>query len=162
MNKFLKFLLPATSSWRKRFLLILMFGLADYLVTLSMCTNPEYEANALASFLMRSYGIFPGLTITFLLLNVMPMYFTTVLISRMITPANGKWIVGVTADGLLAWYCGGGHMYAISTWFRSADEMRYIGTVLYLLLALLLNFNAIHAGIAAYHANRNKTTPSNT
>jgi hypothetical protein len=145
-----RYLIPAGRSWQKRLLLVLAFVFMDYLVTAMLCRSPQNEATVPVAAWMRMYGIFPGLTAFFLLNAVIPLYAVITFVSHIAAHVKyERWVIGLAADLAFAVYIGGGRMYAVGTWlFNGAQSMWYIGTVLYLLLAFLINISAVKAALS--------------
>jgi hypothetical protein len=98
------------------------------------------EANPHVRAFMENYGIFWGLTIFDLLINL-PIYLILCFNSHfIILPAQLSKIVEPMVDVILAWFLAGAHFNGATSWFWDAPDLirQTIGFGIYLFIAMIL------------------------
>ena len=132
--------IPRNNAWMKRIILASVFIFFDYASTLAFCRNSYEEANPLARVFMENLGIFSGLTLFVLLVNV-PIYVTLSIDSHLVRlPSRIAVPFAVFVDVVFAWWIAGAHFVGGSSWFWAAPDLarQVLGATLYLGLALVL------------------------
>jgi hypothetical protein len=132
--------IPRNNAWMKRIILASAFIFFDYASTLVFCRNFQEEANPLARLFMENLGIFLGLTLFVLLINV-PIYVTLSVDSHVVRlPSRLAVPFGVLVDVAFAWWIGGAHFLGGSSWFWVAPDLtrQVLGAILYLGLAFVM------------------------
>ncbi len=132
--------IPRNNRWMKRIVLVLAFVIFDYVSTLAFCRNLYEEANPLARVFMENLGIFSGLTLFVVLINI-PVYLTLSIDSHVVKlPSKLGVPFEILVDVVFAWWIAGLHFGGGSSWFwTGSDLMRQgLGAALYLCLAVLL------------------------
>ncbi len=133
-------LFPEKNHWVKRICLVFAFIFFDYFVTLLFCHFPQQEANMYARGFMQLFGIPLGLTLFVWVANF-PIYATLSLDSHIVRfPSKIAAFVEVFMDLIFAWFVAGLHFRGGTSWFWSSSELvrQFLGTVLYLVIALLI------------------------
>jgi hypothetical protein len=131
---------PRNNAWMKRIILAFAFILFDYASTLAFCRNFYEEANPLARLFMENLGIFSGLTLFVLLVNV-PIYVTLSVDSHVVKlPSKLAVPFEIFVDIAFAWWIAGVHFVGGSSWFWAAPDLvrQALGTTLYLGAAFVL------------------------
>ena len=112
-----KYLVPKNNVWLKRAGLMFGFILLDYLVTLLFIKSPLEEGNLLVRTFMQNYGIFLGLTIFDILINL-PIYLIVCFNSHFVAlPPKFSKFVDPIIDVFLAWFVAGYHYSGATSWF---------------------------------------------
>lgn len=135
-----KYLVPKNNIWSKRMCLLFGFILLDYFATLAFCTTPMEEANLHLRAFMENCGIFLGLTIFDVLINL-PIYLILCFDSHFISlPARLSRIVEPLVDVVLAWFLAGAHFNGATSWFWAAPDLirQIAGFGIYLFIAMIL------------------------
>jgi hypothetical protein len=118
-----KYLIPKNNIWLKRAGLIFCFILFDYLSTLIFITSPIQEGNLLVRQFMETYGIFLGLTIFDVLINI-PIYMIICFNSHFSSlPSRFARIADPLIDVFLAWFVAGYHYSGATSWFWTGPDM---------------------------------------
>ena len=136
-----KFLVPKNNLWLKRAGLLFGFILLDYLATLIFINAPVEEGNLLVRYFMETYGIFWGLTIFDVLINI-PVYLIICLNSHFFTlPSNLSRIMDPIIDAFLAWFVAGYHYNGATSWFWAASGFtrQVTGFVIYFSIILVVS-----------------------
>lgn len=136
-----KYLIPKNNMWLKRGGLLFGFILLDYLATLIFINSPIQEGNLLVRGFMETYGIFWGLTIFDILINI-PIYLIICFNSHYISlPSNVSKIADPIVDIFLAWFVAGYHYSGATSWFWTTHDMtrQITGFVLYISIALVVS-----------------------
>jgi len=136
-----KYLIPKNNLWLKRTGLLFGFVLLDYLATLLFINAPIEEGNLLVRYFMETYGIFWGLTIFDLLINV-PVYLIICLNSHfVILPSTLSKIMDPIIDAFLAWFVAGYHYNGGTSWFWPASGFtrQLTGFFIYFSMMLLVS-----------------------
>jgi len=132
--------IPRNNAWMKRMILASAFIFFDYTSTLVFCRNFQEEANPLARLFMQNLGIFSGLTLFVVLINV-PIYMTFSVDSHLVKlPSRLATPLGVLVDVAFAWWIGGAHFVGGSSWFWVAPDLvrQIMGATLYLGFAFVM------------------------
>ena len=118
-----KYLVPKNNVWLKRAGLLFGFIMLDYLVTLIFIKSPLDEGNILVRSFMQNYGIFLGLTIFDLLINL-PIYLIICFNSHFVAlPPKFSKFVDPTIDVFLAWFVAGYHYSGATSWFWTTPHL---------------------------------------
>lgn len=131
---------PRNNGWMKRIILASTFIFFDYASTLTFCRNVYEEANPLARLFMENLGIFSGLTLFVLLINV-PIYVILSVDSHMVRlPSKLAVPFEVFVDIAFAWWIAGVHFVGGSSWFGAVPNLarQALGAGLYLSVAFAL------------------------
>lgn len=134
-----RYLVPKNNLWLKRVGILIGFTLLDYLATLLFITTPIEEGNLLVRAFMESYGIFLGLTIFDILINI-PIYLILCFNSHFVTiPPKLSKIVDPVVDLFLAWFVAGHHYNGATSWFWTAPDLtrQLTGFSIYLLFVTI-------------------------
>jgi hypothetical protein len=134
-----KYLVPKNNIWLKRMCLVFGFILLDYFATLAFCTTPMEEANPHVRFFMDNYGVFWGLTIFDLLINL-PIYLILCFNSHVVSlSAHLSKIVDPIVDVFLGWFLAGFHFNGATSWFWTAPDLirQITGFGIYLFIAMI-------------------------
>ena len=134
-----RYLVPKNNLWLKRAALLFGFTLLDYITTLLFITTPIEEGNLLVRAFMESYGIFLGLTIFDLLINI-PIYLILCFNSHFVSlPQKLSKITDPVIDVFLAWFVAGHHYNGATSWFWTAPELirQLTGFSIYLVIAAI-------------------------
>ncbi|MDG6223435.1 MAG: hypothetical protein IAX21_02820 [Candidatus Bathyarchaeota archaeon] len=116
-----KYLIPKNNIWLTRAGLLFGFILLDYLFTLIFINAPYEEGNLLVRYFMETYGIFWGLTIFDILINI-PVYLIICMNSHLAPlPSKLSKIVDPIIDAFLAWFVAGYHYNGATSWFWAAS-----------------------------------------
>ncbi|MCW4014997.1 MAG: hypothetical protein NWF06_01370 [Candidatus Bathyarchaeota archaeon] len=137
--RYRKYLIPKNNLWLKRAALLFGFILLDYLATLIFINAPIEEGNILVRNFMETYGIFWGLTIFDILINI-PIYFIICFNSHFVSlPSNLSKIADPIIDVFLAWFVAGYHYSGATSWFWATPSLtsQLVGFSLYLSIALV-------------------------
>jgi len=128
------------NTWVQRMLLLSLFILLDYLVTLLMITYPNQEANLLARSFMETFGVGFGLTIFSLLIN-MPIYLILGLLAFYPQPLSIATSPFACSglDVAFAWFVAGTHFSGALSWILIGPSLLYqlTGAGLYLLILFI-------------------------
>jgi hypothetical protein len=130
------YLIPKNDLWLKRAGLLLGFILLDYLTTLIFIHTPSEEGNLLVRAFMENYGIFLGLTIFDVLINL-PIYLILCLNSHFVAmPSHMSKIVNPVIDIFFAWFVAGYHYSGATSWFWTSPDLirQTVGFSIYLLI----------------------------
>jgi hypothetical protein len=123
-------------------LLLALFILLDYIITLSLVSNPSEEANVLARSCMETLGIGFGLTIFSLLINL-PVFLILGLLA--FYPGCLGFVASRSAtvglDIAFAWFVAGAHFSGALSWIVSGPSLLYqiTGGALYLDVLFVLS-----------------------
>ena len=132
--------IPRNNAWMKRIILASAFIFFDYASTLAFCRNFYEEANPIARVFMENLGIFSGLTLFVLLVNV-PIYVTLSIDSHLVRlPSRIAVPFAVFVDVVFALWIAGVHFVGGSSWFWAAPDLarQVLGATLYLGFAFVL------------------------
>jgi len=123
-------------------LLLALFILLDYIITLSLVSNPTEEANVLARGFMEMFGVALGLTIFSLLINL-PVFLILSLLAFYprfsdFTPSRFA-IPGL--DIAFAWFVAGTHFSGALGWIMNGPTLLFqlTGAALYLDILFVLS-----------------------
>jgi hypothetical protein len=120
---FREYLVPKNNVWLKRAYLLFGFILLDYLVTLLFITSPLDEGNLLVRSFMQNYGIFWGLTLFDVIINL-PIYLIICFNSHFVAlPPKFAKIVDPIIDVFLAWFVAGYHYSGATSWFWTSPHL---------------------------------------
>ena len=123
------------SVWSQRMLLLTLFILIDYIITLLLVSYPGEEANVLARSFMETFGIPFGLTIFSLLVNL-PIFLVLGLLA--LCPRYLSFTQSAFAtpglDVAFAWFVAGTHFNGALSWIVPGPSLLYqiTGAALYL------------------------------
>lgn len=134
------YLIPKNNIWLKRAGLLFGFILLDYLSTLFFINAPLEEGNLLVKYFMETFGIFWGLTIFDILINI-PVYLIICMNSHFVQlPSKISKIVDPIIDAFLAWFVAGYHYNGATSWFwlTSGFTRQVAGFVIYFSFMLLV------------------------
>lgn len=121
--------------WFQRMLLLSLFILLDYVITLLLISYPNEEANMLARGFMEDFGVAFGLTIFSLLVNL-PVFLVLGLLafySRYLSFAASPFATP-GLDIAFAWFVAGTHFSGALSWVMNGPSLLYqfMGAALYL------------------------------
>jgi hypothetical protein len=137
---FLRFFAPKNRLWAKRILLVFLFVLFDYAVTVAFCSSPSDEGNLIARGFMEAYGIAFGLALFDFLINV-PVYAILCLDSHLPDlPPQWSKIANAFTDFILALFVAGLHFHGGMSWlfvFPNFSASAF-GATTYITLAVAL------------------------
>lgn len=121
--------------WFQRMLLLALFILLDYIITLLLVSYPSEEANMFARSFMGAFGITFGLTIFSLLVNL-PVFLILGLLA--FYPRSSSFVASPFAtpglDIAFAWFVAGAHFSGALSWIVHGSNLLYqiTGAALYL------------------------------
>ncbi|MGQ9565208.1 MAG: hypothetical protein ACUVT5_01500 [Candidatus Bathyarchaeales archaeon] len=131
--------------WSKRMLLLSLFILLDYLVTLVMISYPHEEANSLARIFMETFGVTVGLTFFSVLVNL-PIYIILGIFTFYPQPLGfaSSPLACSSLDIVFAWFVAGAHFSGALSWVLIGPSLLYqsIGAGLYLFLLFVVNWKS--------------------
>jgi hypothetical protein len=133
------YLVPKNNLWLKRACLLFGFILLDYLATLLFISTPIEEGNLLVRTFMENYGIFLGLTIFDILINL-PIYLILCFNSHFGTlPPRVSKIIDPVIDVFLGWFVAGYHYSGATSWFWTTPYLmrQTTGFFIYVLIAII-------------------------
>ncbi|MCW4035377.1 MAG: hypothetical protein NWF03_08450 [Candidatus Bathyarchaeota archaeon] len=134
-----KYLVPKNNIWLTRAVLLFGFILLDYLVTLIFINNPMEEGNILVRTFMENYGIFVGLTLFDIIINI-PIYLIITFNSHFAAlPPKLSKIAEPIIEVFLAWFVAGYHYSGATSWFWNSPNMirQFTGFSIYITFALI-------------------------
>ena len=137
---FAKYFVPKNNIWLKRAGLLFGFILLDYLCTLLFINTPIQEGNVLVRHFMETYGIFWGLTIFDVLINI-PVYLIICMNSHFVQlPTKISRIMDPTIDAFLAWFVAGYHYNGATSWFWAAPGVtrQLTGFIIYFSIVVVV------------------------
>jgi hypothetical protein len=135
-----KYLVPKNNIWLRRAGLLFGFILLDYIATLFFINIPLEEGNLLVRHFMETYGIFWGLTIFDILINI-PVYLIICMNSHFVKlPPKISKIMDPIIDAFLAWFVAGYHFNGATSWFWTASGFtrQLTGFFIYFSIILLV------------------------
>jgi len=136
-----KYLVPKNNIWLKRVGLLFGFILLDYFFTLFFINTPLEEGNLLVRHFMETYGIFWGLTIFDVLINV-PVYLILCMNSHFVKlPSKISKVIDPIIDAFLAWFVAGYHYNGATSWFWNVSGFtrQFAGFFIYFSIILLVS-----------------------
>lgn len=121
--------------WLQRMLLLALFILLDYIMTLLLVSYPTEEANVFARGFMEAFGNALGLTIFSLLINL-PVFLILSLLAfypRCLSSAVSPFATP-GLDIAFAWFVAGAHFSGALSWVVNGPSLLYqiTGAALYL------------------------------
>jgi len=135
-----RYLVPKNNMWLRRACMLFGFILFDYFATLLFITTPIEEGNLLVRSFMETYGIFLGLTIFDILINL-PIYLIICFNSHFVTlPSPISRRVDPFIDAALGWFVAGYHYSGGTSWFWAASDLtrQTTGFIIYLAVAIIV------------------------
>ena len=121
--------------WLQKMLLLALFMLLDYIITLLLISYPSEEANVLARSFMEAYGVALGLTLFSLLINL-PVFLILSLLAfypKYLSFAASPFAT-TGLDIAFAWFVAGTHFNGALSWIVNGPSLLYqiTGAALYL------------------------------
>jgi len=121
--------------WVQRTMLLSIFILLDYLVTLFLISYPAEEANAFARSFMEIFGVGLGLSLFCVLINL-PIYLILGLLAFYSESRRFVALPFATPglDIMFAWFVAGTHFSGALSWISTGSTLLYqsAGALLYL------------------------------
>lgn len=133
---------PMKNVWFQRMLLLSLFVLLDYIITLLLISYPAEETNIFAQSFMNTFGVATGLTLFSLLVNI-PVFLILSLLA--FYPKRLGFVASPFAtpglDIVFAWFVAGTHFSGALSWIVGGTGLLYqlTGAALYLDILFILS-----------------------